>query len=133
VSDPFLLYGLSLLGSVPIIERSGKAVMRVRVQRIESTKDPTGRLGKRVELVEENVVPRFAIRPPTEEARMAQDLVRTLQQQMPMLGIRTQLSSPKIILFLTEQEYEELGVRFDVNQVYEVELRKQSMEFRKVS
>ena len=109
-------------------------MMRVRVQRIESTKDPTGRLGKRVELVEENVVPRFAIRPPTEEARLAQDLVRTLQQQLPpMLGVRTQLSSPKIILFLTEQEYEQLGVRFDVNQVYEVELRKQSMEFRKVS
>jgi len=108
-------------------------VMRVRVQRIESTKDPTGRLGKRVELVEENFVPQFAIRPPTEEARLVQDLVRTLQQQMPMLGIRTQFSSPKIILFLTEQEYEELGVRFDVNQVYEVELRKQSIEFRKVS
>ena len=132
-SDPLLSNRLSLLGSVAIIEGSGKAVMRVRVQRIESTKDPTGRLGKRVELVEENVVPRFAIRPPTEEARLVQDLVRTVQQQMPMLGVRTQLSSPKIILFLTEQEYEELGVRFDVNQVYEVELRKQSMEFRKVS
>ncbi len=107
--------------------------MRVRVQRIESTKDPSGGLGKRVELVEEDVISPFAIRPPTEEARMVQDLVRTLQQQMPMLGLRTQSSSPKIILFLTEEEYEELGVRFDVNQVYEVELREQSVRFRKVS
>ena len=100
---------------------------------MESTKDAAGRLGKRVELVEENVVPRFAIRPPTEEARLIQDVVKSLQQQMPMLGVRTQFSSPKIILFLTEQEYEELGVRFDVNQVYEVELQKQSVRFRKVS
>jgi hypothetical protein len=107
--------------------------MRVRVQRIESTKDSTGRLGKRVELVEENVVPRFAIRPPTEEARLVQDLVKSLQQQLPMLGVRTQSSSPKMILFLTEQEYEELGVPFDVNQVYEAELHNRTVKFRKVS
>ena len=107
--------------------------MRVKVQRIESTKDSAGRLGKRIELVEENVVPPFAIRPPTEEARVVQDVVRSLQQQLPMLGVRTQFSSPKVILFLTEQEYEELGIRFDVNQIYEVELHKQYMGFRKVS
>jgi len=108
-------------------------VMRVTVQRIESIKDPAGTLGKRIELVEESLVPSFAIRPPSEEARIIQDVVKTLQQQMPMLGVRTQLSTPKIILFLTEQEYEELGVRFDVNQVYDVELSNQSMQFRKVS
>jgi len=114
-------------------QRSERAVMRVRVQRIESLKDSAGRLGKRVELIEEDVVPRFAIRPPTEEARLVQDVMRSLQQQMPMLGVRTQFGSPKMILFLTEQEYEELGVRFDVNQVYEIELNKQSIRFRKVS
>jgi len=107
--------------------------MRVIVQRIESIKDPSGNLGKRIELVEEDVVPSFAIRPPSEEARMIQDVVKAFQQQIPMLGVRTQFSTPKIILFLTEQEYEELGVRFDVNQVYEVELSSQSIRFRKVS
>jgi hypothetical protein len=107
--------------------------MRVRVQRIESVKDPSGNLGKRVELVEKSVVPSFAIRPPSEEARVVQDVFKALQQQIPMFGARTQLSTPKIILFLTEQEYEELGVQFDVNQVYEVELSGQSMKFRKVS
>ncbi len=108
-------------------------MLRVMVQRIESINDPGGNLGKRIELVEENVVPSFAIRPPSDEARIVQDVVKAFQQQMPMLGVRTQFSTPKIILFLTEQEYEELGVRFDVNQVYEVELFEQSIKFRKVS
>jgi hypothetical protein len=108
-------------------------VIRVIVQRIESIKDPAGNLGKRIELVEEDVVPSFAIRPPSEEGRIIQEAVKAMQQQMPMLGVRAQFSTPKIILFLTEQEYEELGVRFDVNQIFEVELSDQSIKFRKVS
>jgi len=106
--------------------------MRVSVQRIESIKDPAGNIGKRVELVEEDVVPSFAIRPPSEEARMVQDVVRALQQQVPIFGVRPQVSHPKIILFLTEEEYEQLGVRFDVNQIYDVELSGGSVKFRKV-
>ncbi len=107
--------------------------MRVIVQRIESIKDPSGNLGKRLELVEEEVMPSFAIRPPTEEARIVQDVFRALQQQIPILGTQTKFSSPKIILFLTEQEYEALGVKFDVNQVYEVDLAEATLRFRKVS
>lgn len=107
--------------------------MRVRVQRIESMKDPEGKLGKRIELVEESVVPRFAIRPPTEEARMVQEVVRTLQQQLPMFAMQPQINIPKIILFLTEEEYEELGASFNVNQVYEVELTNETIRFRKVA
>jgi len=121
------------LGSKVVNVEEETVVMRVRVQRIESVKDPAGNLGKRIELVEEDVVPSFAIRPPSEEARMVQNIVRTLQQQMPMFGLRTQFNIPKIILFLTEQEYEELGVSFDVNRVYDVELSDQSLRFRRVS
>jgi len=107
--------------------------MRVIVQRIESMRDASGNLGKRIELVEENVVPSFAIRPQSEEARMVQDMVRTIQQQIPIFGARTQFYQPKIILFLTEQEYEQLGVKFDVNQVYDVILSDRTMTFKKVS
>ncbi|MEM2915041.1 MAG: arcadin 1 [Candidatus Bathyarchaeia archaeon] len=107
--------------------------MRVKVQRIESIKDPEGNLGKRIELIEESVVPRFAIRPPTDEARVIQEVLRTVQQQMPMLGIQPQFNVPKIILFLTERECEELGVDFNVNQVYDVDLSKQTIKFEKVS
>jgi len=108
-------------------------MLRVKVQRIESITDPSGSMGKRIELVEEDVVPSFAIRPPTEEARIVQDVFKALQQQMPMLGVRTQLNAPKIILFLTEAEYEELGVKFDVNQLFEVDLSSHTLRFKKVS
>ncbi len=104
---------------------------RVRVQKIESIRDPDGNLGKRIELIEDRKIPRFAVRPSTEEARMVQGVVQALQQQIPMFPARTQFSIPKMILFLTEQEYEELGINFDVNQVYELELSNQAVGFRK--
>jgi len=106
-------------------------MVRVRVQRIESIRDPDGNLGKRIELLEERVIPRFAIKPQTEEARMAQDVMQALQQQLPMMVPQAQYALPKLILFLTEQEYERLGIDFDVNQIYELELSGQAIKFRK--
>ncbi len=103
----------------------------MRVQRIESIRDPEGNLGKRIELVEERVIPRFAIQPKTEEARIAREVFQSLQQQLPMVRTKTQFAFPKIILFLTEQEYELLGIDFDVNQIYELELSGQTIKFRK--
>ena len=108
-------------------------VTRVRVQKIESIKDPEGNLGKRVELIEDRVIPRFAVRPATEEARMIQEVMKSLQQQLPVLANQTsQFTLPKMILFLTESEYEKLDIGFDVNQVYELEMSEQSIKFKKV-
>lgn len=101
----------------------------VRVQRIESISDPAGVLGKRIELVEERKIPRIAIQPATEEGRMVQSVVQALQQQLPVQAIQKGIRFPKIILFLTEQEYDELGITFDVNQVYEVKLSNQGIKF----
>jgi hypothetical protein len=106
-------------------------MIRVRVQRIESIRDPDGNLGKRIELIEDRRVPRFAIQPSTEEARMVQGVVQALQQQLPIIPKRAEFSLPKIILFLTEQEYEELAIDFDVNQIYALELADQTVKFRK--
>ncbi len=106
-------------------------MVRVRVQRIESIRDPDGSLGKRIELVEERKIPRFAIQPSTEEGRMVQGVVQALQQQLPIIPQRAEFRVPKIILFLTEQEYEKLGIDFDVNQIYELELSDQTVKFRK--
>jgi len=108
-------------------------MVRVRVQRIESIKSPEGNLGKRVELVEETVVPRFPMRPPTEEARMVQEVIQALQQQFPIFGMQPHISVPKIILFLTEHEYENLGVRFEVNQIYDVHLSNGTITFKRIS
>jgi hypothetical protein len=108
-------------------------VFRVRVNKIESTRDLDGNLGKRIELVEERAVSPYVVRPQSEEGKMAQDLLQAIQQQMPFLQQRTQLTIPKILLFLTEQEYDSLGIDFDVNQVFEVALENQGIKFKKLS
>jgi len=108
-------------------------MFRVRVNKIESIRDIDGNLGKRIELVEERQVPQFAIRPQTEEAKVVQEVFQALQQQLPIFPARAQFTIPKIILFLTEQEYESLGIDFDVNQVYEITLESQAIKFRKTA
>ncbi len=108
-------------------------MFRVRVHKIESIRDLDGNLGKRIELIEERQIPRFAIRPQTEEAKVVQDVLQAVQQQLPMFPARTEFAVPKIILFLTEQEYESLGIDFDVNQAYEITLENQAIKFRKTA
>ena len=107
-------------------------MFRVRVNKIESTRDVDGNLGKRIELVEEREISNFVMRPQTDEAKMVQDVLSALQQQMPVFPQRQQLAMPKILLFLTESEYDSLGINFDVNQVYEVTLANQGIKFTKI-
>jgi len=107
-------------------------MFRVRVNKIESTRDLDGNLGKRIELLEEQQVNPYVVRPKSDEVKMAQDIMEALQQQMPFLPQKTQMATPKIILFLTEQENDSFGISFDVNQVYEVLLENQSIRFMKV-
>jgi hypothetical protein len=106
-------------------------MFRVRVHKIESIRDLDGNLGKRIELIEDRQLSRFVVKPQTEEAKVVQDVMQALQQQLPMFPARAELAVPKIILFLTEQEYESLGIDFDVNQIYEIELENQTISFRK--
>ena len=108
-------------------------MFRVRVHKIEAIQDLDGNLGKRIELIEERHIPRLVVRPRTEEAKVVQDVLQALQQQMPIFPAKTQFRIPKLILFLTEQEYESLGIDFDVNQVYEVTLENQTIKFRKTA
>lgn len=106
-------------------------MFRVRVNKIESIRDLDGNLGKRIELLEDREIPRFAVRPQSEEAQVVQDVLQAMQQQMPMFVPKAQLAIPKVILFLTEQEYESLGIEFDVNQVYDITLENQAIKFMK--
>lgn len=108
-------------------------MFRVRVSKIESIRDLDGNLGKRIELVEERQIPRFVVKPQSEEARVVQDVFQALQQQLPVFPARGEFSVPKIILFLTEQEYERLSIEFDVNQVYEIALENQTIKFKKAA
>jgi hypothetical protein len=108
------------------------SVVRVflRVHKVESIRDIDGNLGKRIELVEDRdgKISR-AITPRSEEAQMVQDVMQALQQQMPMFSMRASVVVPKIILFLTEQEYEALDIKFDVNQTYQISLENQTLKF----
>ena len=108
-------------------------MFRVRVHKIESIRDLDGNLGKRIELIEDRQVPHFVVRPQTEEAKVVQDVMQALQQQLPMFPGRAEFAVPKVILFLTEQEYESLGIEFDVNQIYEIKLENQTLKFTKTA
>jgi hypothetical protein len=108
-------------------------MFRVRVNKIESIRDIDGNLGKRIELIEDRQIPKFVVRPQSEEAKMVQDVMQALQQQLPMFPGRTDVAIPKIILFLTELEYESLGIEFDVNQVYDITLESQILKFMKTA
>jgi len=108
-------------------------MFRVRVHKIESIRDLDGNLGKRIELIEERQIPRFVVKPQTEEARVVQDVFQALQQQLPMFPSKGEVAIPKLTLFLTEQEYESLGIDFDVNQTYEITLENQAINFKKTS
>ena len=116
-----------------VSKNQGSRMFRVRVHKIESIRDLDGNLGKRIELIEDRQIPHFVLRPQTEEAKVVQDVMQALQQQFPMFPARTEVALPKIILFLTEQEYESLGIEFDVNQVYEIVLENQSLKFMKTA
>src|SRR3972149_6711662 len=107
-------------------------MFRVRVNKIESTRDLDGNLGKRIELVEEREINSYIVRRQSDEAKVAADIFQALQTQMPFLPQRTQIANPKILLFLTEQEYDSLCIDFDVNQVYEVALENQAIRFKKI-
>jgi hypothetical protein len=107
-------------------------MFKVRVNKIESTRDLDGNLGKRIELIEERELQNYVMRPATDEAKMVQDVLSAMQQQMPMFPQRQQMALPKILLFLTESEYDSLGINFDVNQVYDVTLANQGIQFTKV-
>ena len=107
-------------------------MFRVRVNKIESTRDLDGNLGKRIELIEEREINSYIVRPQSEEGKVASDIMQALQTQMPFLPQRAQIANPKLLLFLTEQEYDSLCIDFDVNQVYEVALENQVIRFRKI-
>ena len=65
---------------------------------------------------------------------MVQEVMKSLQQQLPVIANQaTQFAVPKMVLFLTENEYEQLGITFDVNQLYELVLSGQAILFKKVS
>lgn len=109
--------------------------MRVRVYRVTAYNDPeSGRPGKLIELVEvrrQGPVATSVVGQP-EEALLAQRLIQSVFMQMQGMGlipVQRDLVIPKMTLILSEEEYEMLGVRFEVNEEFNVEFKDGKISF----
>ena len=106
---------------------------KVKVSRISGVTDPlTGLPAKQIELVEVRDLRRPEMFPPSDEGRTVQGMVSQLQSMGLMPQIRD-MGFSKVVMTLTESEYDMLGMRLDVNEVYELEIRNGSLTLRKVT
>jgi len=109
-----------------VIEMNKKIILRVN--KIESYRDPNGSLGKKIELVEdlENISTPLN----TEYTKLLNEAITQMQVMIPTMKATTNLSTPKILLCLTEEEYDALALNLDVNHTYEVTFEGQAIKFK---
>jgi Arcadin 1 len=104
---------------------------KVKVSRISGVTDPTtGLPAKQIELVEIRDARRPEMFPSNDEARVVQGMVSQLQSMGLMPQMR-EIGFSKIIMTLTESEYDMLGIRLDVNEVYDLDIRNGSLTLKK--
>ena len=111
-------------------------MLKVQVHQITSVTDrDTGRPGKNITLI--TVKQQTPQRPlygssfggSEDPSAMIRNIVSGLQQSgLPFV---TDMAQPKFNLFLTESEYDLLGVRFEVNEIYDVVLKDGTIRFQK--
>jgi len=106
---------------------------RVKVSRISGVTDPlTGMPAKQIELVEIRDSRRPDMFPTSDEGKVVQGMVSQLQSMGLMPQIRD-LGYSKVTMTLTESEYDMLGMRLDVNEIYELDIRNGSLTLKKVT
>ncbi len=106
---------------------------KVKVNRISSVMDPlTGLPAKQIELVEVRDARRPEMFPPTDEGRVVQGMVSQLQAMGLMPQMR-EFGFSKVIMTLTESEYDMLGMRLDVNEIYELEIKNGALSLKKIT
>ncbi len=106
---------------------------RVRVNRISSVTDPTtGLPAKQIELVEVRDSRRTDVYSGSDETRMVQGMVNQLQAMGLMPQLR-EFGFSKVVMTLTETEYDMLGIRLDVNELYELDIRNGALALKKVT
>lgn len=108
-------------------------MVRVKIVEIKSTRDPASRLeGKQVVFAEVREKPKVQILGETEEARIVDSLVQQLRRMGLPMRTRAELRIPKMVLFLTEGESEEIGIPLEVNKTYELAFREGKIELKGV-
>lgn len=106
---------------------------RVKVNRISSVTDPTtGLPAKQIELVEVRGVRRAESFPVGDEGRVLQGMLSQLQSMGLMPQVR-EMGFAKVTMILTETEYDMFGMRLDVNEVYDLDIRNGSLSLRKIT
>jgi len=106
---------------------------KVKVSRISGVTDPlTGLPAKQIELVEVRDARRPDMFPSSDEGRVVQGMVSQLQSMGLMPQMR-EFGFSKILMTLTESEYDMLGIRLDVNEVYDLDIRNGSITLKKVT
>ena len=106
---------------------------KVKVSRISGVTDPlTGLPAKQIELVEVRDSRRPEAFPSSDEARVVQGMVSQLQSMGLVPQIRESGFS-KIIMTLTESEYDMFGLRLDVNEIYDLDIRNGSIALKKIT
>ena len=107
----------------------------VKVLRISSITDPeSGKLGKQIELVEARQRGSSSFTGTVGVGGDETKLVKNILTQFKSVGIFPQtrdLTLPKLTLFLTETEYDLLGVRFEVNDVYDLIMKDSAFMLKK--
>jgi hypothetical protein len=128
-----VIYELENIGQAP---SSPSNTVKVRVDEVKSITDPeTGKAGKRITLVQ--------IRQRTQQPYYGgfaggggdeSAMIRNIMSQIQSMGIVPMggaMSMPKVNLFLSEGEYDLLGIRFEVNEVYDMVLKDGTIRFSK--
>ncbi len=106
---------------------------RVKVNRISSVTDPlTGLAAKQIELVETRDSRRADSFSSSDESRVLQGMLSQLQSMGLMPQVR-EMGFSKVVMILTETEYDMFGVRLDVNETYDLDIRNGSLTLKKVT
>ncbi len=107
--------------------------VRVKIARIEAMRDAQGRSGIRIDFTEEIDIPRVTVtQGESEEAKVVQNMLSALSQSgFPLFQQQNQLTIPRLVLFLQDDEKEALGLRFEAGQYYDLEMRNGSISFGK--
>ena len=106
---------------------------RVKVNRISSITDPmTGLPAKQIELVEVRDARRPESFPASDEGRLIQGMLSQLQSMGLVPQVRD-IGFSKVTMNLTETEYDMLGMRLDVNEIYDLDIRNGSLSLRKIT
>lgn len=105
----------------------------VKVNRISSVTDPlTGLPAKQIELIEIRESRRQEVFPQSDEGRVLQGMLSQLQS-MGLIPQMREIGFAKVTMVLTETEYDMLGMRLDVNETYELDIRNGSLSLRKIT